>query len=106
MTKVIIYNLKKCFEDGITFKDLAEFEQQVQDDFISIFIKSSFASVKRKGNYEIQLKWLKNKSTNVYKIDARTPTTLWQFWTRERSLWPMNDFNTFCSKSLENPTQG
>lgn len=46
MTKVIIYNLKKCFEDGITFKDLAEFEQQVQDQnnyLATIPLKHSYA---------------------------------------------------------------
>lgn len=32
MKRVIIYNLKECFEAGITFKDLAEFEKLVQDD--------------------------------------------------------------------------
>lgn len=46
MTKVIIYNLKKCFDDGVTFKDLAEFEQRVQDPnnyFGEIPLKDSFA---------------------------------------------------------------
>jgi len=32
MKRVVIYNLKECFESGITFKDLAEFEKIVQDD--------------------------------------------------------------------------
>ena len=32
MKRVVIYNLKECFESGLTFKDLAEFEQRVQDD--------------------------------------------------------------------------
>jgi hypothetical protein len=32
MKRVVIYNLKECFESGMTFKDLAEFEKRVQDD--------------------------------------------------------------------------
>ena len=32
MKRVIIYNLKECFEAGMSFKDLAEFEKIVQDD--------------------------------------------------------------------------
>lgn len=31
MKRVVIYNLKECFEFGISFKDLAEFESKVQD---------------------------------------------------------------------------
>ena len=32
MKRVVIYNLKECFESGLTFRDLAQFEKQVQDD--------------------------------------------------------------------------
>lgn len=32
MKRVVIYNLKECFESGLTFKDLAQFENIVQDD--------------------------------------------------------------------------
>jgi len=36
MRKLIIYNLKQCFEFGLTFKNLAEVEQMAQNAELAV----------------------------------------------------------------------
>lgn len=77
MKRVVIYNLKECFEDGVTFSDLAVFEKRVQkpNDFMGrIELAGSYAKfVQAKINNQGEYTLYYNYITHFENSKNKTP---------------------------------
>lgn len=67
MKRVVIYNLKECFEDGLFFENLYDFEKRVQsDDYMgniplgSSYAKFLQAKINQHGECTLYYKYITN----------------------------------------------